>query len=267
MAHKRKAGELFEELVSIVAQLRDPKSGCPWDLQQTHQSLKPYLIEECYEAVDAIKNAPDKLHEELGDVLLQVVLHAQLAKEAGDFEISRVIECISNKLINRHPHVFADTKVKGTDDVLRNWEEIKRQENKPDVGMLESIPKSLPALHRAQRIGEKVARVGFDWDTPEEVASKVSEEVNEFLESSRQGAQERLHCEEEFGDLLFTVVQLARKMGFNAEDLLNRANSKFSRRFGEMERLAGRPLKDLARDDLEKLWQEVKISSGGLKVT
>jgi len=251
-------GESFEKLVAIVARLRDPRGGCPWDLKQTHESLKPYIIEECYEVIDAIERSPQKLHEELGDVLLQIVLHAQLAGESGSFDICRVIDGISEKLIRRHPHVFAETKVDGAEEVLRNWEEIKRNEKDQSAGMLEDIPRSLPALLKAQRIGEKVGRVGFDWDNCGEIAGKVSEEIEEFLESADRKNYRKDALQEEFGDLLFTLVQLARKMNFNAEEVLDCANAKFCSRFRQMEVLAGKPLKDCSKGELESLWQRVK---------
>lgn len=255
---KRSAGALFEELVSIVARLRDPQGGCPWDLEQTHQTLKPHAVEEAYEVCDAIDNSPAKLPEELGDLLLQVVLHAQLGREAGTFDIDRVIAEISSKLVRRHPHVFGELKVEGAQEVLKNWERIKKEEKKAGTGLLEDLPKSLPALYKAHRIGEKVARVNFDWPDTMEVEAKVEEELREFLECSRQSQRDVERLAEEFGDLLFTLAQLARKMGLNSEDLLARANNKFCRRFQRLEELAGCDMKDLGPQRLEELWGQVK---------
>ncbi len=257
-------GEKFERLVAIIARLRDPKSGCPWDLQQTHESLKPYLIEEAYEALDAIDAAGSskdhrKLAEELGDVLLQVVLHSQLGADAGTFSIDSVIDSISEKLIRRHPHVFGDAKVGSAQQVTENWERLKKKESDAQgKSILSGLPRSLPALQQSHRIGEKVARVGFDWDRAQEVRDKVREELNEFLEADDAALRDSAHVREELGDMLFTVAQLSRKMGMNAEDVLREANDKFCRRFAAMERLANQDLSNLTAERLQELWEAVK---------
>jgi tetrapyrrole methylase family protein/MazG family protein len=248
---------LFNQLVEIIAKLRNPEGGCPWDLEQTHASLKPYLIEESYETLDAIDNCPQKLPEELGDVLLQVMLHSQIGKDEGTFNIDQVVQGLSEKLINRHPHVFGDISVSGSRQVLENWEQIKKAERSPDAGMLDGIPNGMPSMLKAQRIGEKVGRIGFDWDTPSEIEEKVQEELAEFT-SAQEAKLGQEKMEEEFGDLLFTLAQLGRKLGMNCEDVLNRACSKFKRRFRHMETSSQAPLKGLSRAELENLWQTAK---------
>lgn len=247
-------GEKFEKLVGIIKRLRDPNAGCPWDLEQTHKTLKPYLIEESYETLDAIDNHPDKLKEELGDVLLQVMLHSQIGADEKTFTIDDVVEILSEKLVKRHPHVFGTTKVDGTKQVLENWEKIKKKDRKNEESILDGIPAGMPALLRAHRIGEKVGRVGFDWIESEHIEEKIREELNEFLEST-----ERDHTEEEFGDLLFTIAQLGRKLKLPTEEILQRANQKFTRRFKALEQKAGCDLKSLPRERLEELWASVKL--------
>ncbi len=255
-SQNKRAGELFEELCAIIAKLRDPNGGCPWDLEQTHQSLTPYMIEEAYEAVDAIERSPDKLPEELGDVLLQVMLHSQIGKDNKTFEIADVVRLISEKLIKRHPHVFGEVKVSGSEQVLKNWEEIKKSDRTAEQGMLDGLPKALPALLKAHRIGAKVARVGFDWEDVPAVFKKVQEELTEFGEAKSTGDTHKI--EEEFGDLLFAMAQLARLMGLNAEELLDKGNQKFMRRFRALEiKCSGEP-KGFGRDELERIWKEVK---------
>ncbi|MCO6430423.1 MAG: nucleoside triphosphate pyrophosphohydrolase [Deltaproteobacteria bacterium] len=248
----------FDRLIQITAKLRDPNGGCPWDLEQTHQTLKPYVIEEAHEVVDAIDAGPDKLRDELGDLLLQVMLHSQIATEAGDFTIDDVVRGITEKMIHRHPHVFGDVKVKDSDEVLRNWEQKKREKLAEDKSILDGVPRSMPALLRAQRVGEKAARVGFEWPTLEGVRDKVYEEMNEFLEHLPSGTADREKLEDEFGDILFALTQLARRLKLNSEDLLSRATDKFSRRFKEMEKRAARSLADLTIDELDAIWEEVK---------
>lgn len=256
------SGQLFEELLNIVAKLRDPNGGCPWDLKQTHESLKPYLIEEAYEVLDAIDEhssdqSTSKLPEELGDVLLQVALHAQVAKDNKTFTIDEVVKKLSEKLVFRHPHVFGDAKAKDAEAAVKNWEQMKAKNRAPNGSLLEGIPKGLPSLLRAHRIGEKVARVGFDWNSADEVKQKVTEELQEFLATFKE-AQHEAHMEEELGDLLFTLAQLTRKLGLNAEEVLNKANSKFTKRFQAMEHATPEGLDKKSRQELEKLWQKIK---------
>lgn len=252
----------FEKLIQIVAKLRDPQDGCPWDREQTHQSLKPYLIEESYEVIDAIDQQSDKLKEELGDVLLQVLLHSQIASEVNSFDVYQVIEELSQKLIYRHPHVFSDATVKDSAEVLQNWERLKQKKKKEGEGVLASVPATMPSLLRAHRIGEKVARIGFDWETPADICLKVKEEVEELLNCPKETGQTTPELEEEFGDVLFTIAQLARKLGLNSENVLRKACEKFIRRFTRMEQLAkGQDLSELETNQLEKLWQVVKNES------
>jgi len=252
------AGELFEELINVIHKLRDPKSGCPWDKEQTHASLKPYLIEESYETLDAIDNHPEKLGEELGDVLLQVMLHSEIASETGAFDAAKVVDNITKKLISRHPHVFGEVKVEGTAEVLKNWEQIKQKSLKEGESILDGIPKGMPALLRAHRTGEKVAGVGFEWEKTEEVKDKVFEELREFLEVSLDPKESRDRLEDEYGDILFSLTQLARRLKFNSEDLLQRATDKFSRRFREVEKRAGPQLKEKTVKELDAIWENVK---------
>ena len=254
----QKSGELFEKLTAIVARLRDPNGGCPWDLEQTHSSLKQYLIEESYEVLESIDSHPEKLAEELGDVLLQVMLHSQIGADSGSFNIDDVIQHIADKLVVRHPHVFGETKVKDSTQVLKNWEAIKKQGLAPGASMLDGVPKALPALLRAHRIGTKVGRVGFDWDSADDIRDKIREELEEFLSA---GETDRAALEEEFGDLLFTLAQLARKLNLDAEGALTSANNKFIRRFKALEKLADADLQALGRAKLEELWQRVKANA------
>lgn len=252
-------GELFEKLTAVIAKLRDPNGGCPWDLEQTHTTLKPYLIEEAYETIEAIDRHPEKLPEELGDVLLQVVLHAQVGKDGGAFSIDTIVEGLTQKLISRHPHVFGEVVAKDSKQVLENWEALKKKERPADVGILSGVPASLPGLLKAQRIGEKVARVGFDWADAAGVADKVSEELTEFLDAHKEATKEdRAHLEEELGDLLFSLVQFARKLGVDAEDCLQRGNRKFIERFQKLEKLAGPEMKSLGQQKLGELWDRIK---------
>jgi MazG family protein len=252
-------GELFEKLTAVIARLRDPNGGCPWDLEQTHATLKPYLIEEAYETIEAIDRHPEKLPEELGDVLLQVVLHAQVGRDGGAFTIDTVVEGLTQKLISRHPHVFGEAVAKDSKQVLENWEALKKKERPADQSILSGVPTSLPGLLKAQRIGEKVARVGFDWADASGVADKVTEELEEFLEArANDSTATRAHLEEELGDLLFSLVQFARKLGLDAEDCLQRGNAKFIGRFKKLETLAGPEMKSLGLERLSELWNRVK---------
>jgi tetrapyrrole methylase family protein / MazG family protein len=247
-----------DRLRKIVAQLRSP-DGCPWDREQTHQSLKPHLIEECYELVDAIDAGDDKeIKEELGDLLLQVVLHSQMASEEGRFDMDDVATVIADKLIHRHPHVFGENKLPDSEAVLRQWEVIKRAEKQERNSALDGVPKALPALARAQKVQTKAARVGFDWNDADGALEKVQEELSEI-----ESASER-QIEEEVGDLLFAIVNFARKKGLDAEQALWQATAKFSDRFQAMERLAkdrDLELASLTLSQMDRLWDEVKAGS------
>jgi MazG family protein len=245
----------FENLLEIVRILRDPERGCPWDKEQTHQSLTPYIIEEAHEMVEAIETNENELPNELGDVLLQVLLHSQIAKDEGNFSIDDVIFKLSEKLIVRHPHVFGDTKAEDSKKVLQNWEQIKQRELKQNKSILDGVPKRMPALLRAQRTGEKAARVGFEWDTLDQIKDKVLEEINEFLEIDPND-KERL--EDELGDIYFALTQLSRRLNIDSEKALHRATDKFTRRFQELERRANRPLTDLTLGELDAIWEDIK---------
>ncbi len=237
-----------------MEKLRSP-GGCPWDRKQTEESLLKYLLEEAYEVVDAVQEGdPEKLKEELGDLLLQVVFLAQIAREKGQFTIEDVARGIGDKLIARHPHVFGDKKLESAEEVLQHWDSFKKKEKK---NLLEGVPSSSPALLEAYLIGERVARVGFDWEGPEGVFEKVQEEIGELKEA----VEGRGDVEEELGDLLFAVANLARKLGVNPELALKKANRKFRERFGKIEREAenrGRSLRDMSLEEMDEIWEEVK---------
>jgi tetrapyrrole methylase family protein / MazG family protein len=250
----------FIKLLGIVAKLRNPQGGCPWDLEQTHVSLKPFVIEEAYEVIQAIDEHPDKLCEELGDLLLQVLLHAQIASEEKRFDISNVMQAISEKLIRRHPHVFSDVKVDSSAQVLKNWEQLKQQELEADKSILDGVPRGMPALLRSQRLGDKAARVGFDWEDVKGVEAKVLEEVRELVEAQagKSSSDDLSAYKHELGDVLFSLVQLARRTDLNAEDLLHAANDRFTSRFRCMEKLTTKPLKELSVKELDELWERAK---------
>lgn len=255
------AAEAFDELVRLMARLRAP-DGCPWDREQTHRSIKPYLIEEAYEVAEAIDHNDDReLCTELGDLLLQIVFHAQMAAEDGRFSIADVARSINDKLIRRHPHVFADTTVSGTDEVLRNWSRIKATERQQhdDRSALAGVPRAMPALLRAQRLGEKAAHVGFDWDDAGGVLAKLREELAE-LETAVQSGN-RAASEAELGDLLFAATSLARHLALSAEEAVAHAADRFGRRFRDMEaQLAqhGRDIRDTTAAEKDALWEQAK---------
>ena len=253
----------FQKLVDIMKQLREP-DGCPWDREQTHRSLKPYMLEEVYEALEAIDAEDDiELCKELGDVLLQVVFHAQIADEENRFTIEDVAGSIVEKLIRRHPHVFGDAQVNNTEHVIANWEEIKKQERR-DAGQqqpshLDGIPKNLPALMRAQRMQARAARQGFDWREISGALDKVEEEFAELRREHEAGSEDTV--EDEFGDLLFSLVNVARFLHVDSEQALQRAVAKFERRFRSVEvalQKRERSMKDSTLDELDALWDEAK---------
>jgi tetrapyrrole methylase family protein/MazG family protein len=248
----------FNVLRDIIAQLRGP-DGCPWDREQTHTTLQPFLIEECYEVLQALEEGySDKLCGELGDLLLQIMLHAQIAEESGEFSVDDVIEGISSKLIKRHPHVFGDVKVKDSAEVTHNWEAIKQEERGDDESLLGSVPGQMPALVYSQSVQRRVAQVGFDWDTPEDILEKLTEEVGELLDAA--GQEEKVR---EFGDLMFTLVNIGRRMGIDMEMALRAANQRFFERFTYMEEVCrerGVEFKDLSFDEQNKLWEKAKQS-------
>ncbi|MDJ0763106.1 MAG: nucleoside triphosphate pyrophosphohydrolase [Myxococcota bacterium] len=253
-----RAAEAFIELVKIVHRLRAP-GGCPWDREQTLSSLKPYVIEEAYEVIEAIESGSVDAHqEELGDLLLQVVLQAEIADENASFSIKEVIEHLSGKLIHRHPHVFGEVAAETPKAVLENWEQLKKEE-KSGRGLLEGLPKSMPGLQRAERIGEKAARVGFDWSDRAGVREKVAEELRELDEAVSSGREEAM--QDELGDLLFAVAQWARHLGIRPEEALRRCCQRFTNRFYTMEKEVKKLNKDLNEADdalLDRIWQASK---------
>jgi tetrapyrrole methylase family protein / MazG family protein len=250
----------WDDLVEIMARLR---MGCPWDREQTHRTLIPYLIEETFEVVEAIEQSQlDGLCEELGDLLLQVLFHAQLATEVGKFSIADVVDALSNKMVRRHPHVFGDAVIEDVDAQWRNWERLKALEKtgRRRKSRLDGIPTHLGALQRGQRMQEKAARVGFDWPSVHGILEKLSEELRELAEARRL-SQDDPTVREELGDVFFTLVNLSRALGIDAETAMRQANEKFYKRFSFMEERAGadgKNLSDLDADELEELWELAK---------
>jgi MazG family protein len=253
----------FQALTETIAKLRDPKDGCPWDIEQTHQSIRQYLLEETYEVLEAIDSKDDQeLQSELGDLLLQVMLHSQIAKDRNAFDIDNVVDAINEKMIRRHPHVFGDTSVENSREVKKNWEEIKLKERSKKTGkpsLLEGLPLTMPALGLAQRIGEKAAKVNFDWPDIRGVIAKVREELTELeeeLDNTKVIKKERL--EEELGDVFFSLCQLARHLEISSEDSLRNCCRRFVERFQMMESQIDTPLSKLSIEDLEKAWKKAK---------
>lgn len=243
----------LEKLIDIINTLRSP-NGCKWDREQTHDSLKRNMLEEAYEAVDAINdNDPKHLKEELGDVLLQVMLHAQIAKEEGFFNIEDVAKTLNEKLIHRHPHVFGDVKVQNTQEILDNWEKLKKEEKPHRKSVMDGISKAQSALMSAQKISKKAVGVGFEWPDEHELLKCVISEFEEFKNAKSQDEKE-----DEFGDILFAVVNLARWNKIDAEQALIRANKKFTTRFRKMEELATKELSELSLEEWDKLWKQAK---------
>ncbi|NMH86240.1 nucleoside triphosphate pyrophosphohydrolase [Flavivirga algicola] len=245
----------FDRLLTIMDELREQ---CPWDKKQTMETLRHLTIEETYELGDAIlDNDLDEIKKELGDVLLHIVFYSKIGSETNDFDIADVCHSICEKLISRHPHIYGDVKVEGEEDVKRNWENLKLKEGKKSV--LEGVPKSLPALVKANRIQEKVAGVGFDWEAPNQVWEKVEEELAEFKTEVQSGDQDAM--ESEFGDVMFSMVNYARFLNINPENALERTNKKFSKRFQYLEEKAqviNKPLKDMSLAEMDVFWEEAK---------
>ncbi len=250
----------FDRLVDIVKRLRAP-DGCPWDRKQTLYSLKQNVIEEVFELIDALDRKDiDNIKEELGDMLLHVVFHALIAEEDGLFSLDDVVKGISDKLIRRHPHVFGDVKVNGVDDVLKNWEEIKKTEKKhQDKHYLDSVPKSLPPIERAYKIQKKASRVGFDWDSADSCFEKVEEEFKELKDSVSKKDKEKI--EEEVGDLFFSLINFSRLSKIDASEALRKASLKFEKRFNCIEDFVKKEnltLEDVSLDRMDKLWDKCK---------
>lgn len=261
----------WQKLIDVVAKLRSPNGGCPWDLAQTPESLIPYVIEEAYEVVDAIRCADQNaIAEELGDLLLQVVLQAQIANESGQFTIKEVTEGITEKLIRRHPHVFGDVAVESVEQVRQNWEQIKaaEKEKTPDKQDLLSekisrYARTLPPLTAGMKISRKAAAVGFEWDKIEDVWEKFNEELTEFRYSIQHESKERQ--QEELGDLLFVIINLARWYDLDPAEALQGTNQRFIQRIVKMEAATDRPLSDYSIEELEELWQQAKAKLAAQK--
>lgn len=242
----------FERLVKIMDDLR---AGCPWDMKQTNESLRILTIEEVYELGDAILNADDQgIKEEIGDIMLHMVFYAKIATEKGAFELADALHHVNEKLISRHPHIYGDVKVNDEEDVKRNWEMLKLKEGKKSV--LGGVPQSLPAMVKAYRMQEKTAKVGFEWDETGQVWDKVKEEIGELEEAVQLGDPSKM--EEEFGDVLFALVNYARFIKVDPEAALERINQKFKRRFEYIEDHADKPLNDMGLQAMDDLWNEAK---------
>jgi MazG family protein len=262
--------EKFDELTNVMARLRAP-GGCPWDAEQTYASLSQYLLEESYEAFDAIQEADEtgdttNLREELGDVLLQVVFHSAIAAEKGDFTIDEVVSSVTNKLVLRHPHVFGDKKLETANDVLQNWDELKKSERaasgkkeKEKDSILEDVPLSFPALLEGQKLSKKAAKVGFDWENTEQIFDKLNEEVGELKTALSEENTDEISAE--IGDILFVILNLARKLEIDAETALKKTNRKFRRRFAFIEKELkkdGKSLEKTGLQEMDALWNKAK---------
>ena len=246
----------FATLIDIIAKLRAP-SGCSWDGKQTHTSLRENLLQECYEVLETLDEGDsEKLCDELGDLLMQIVLHTQIATEAGEFEMGDIVNSINTKLIHRHPHIFGSLEVGNADEVAHNWEILKQEEREAGTSMLASVPRQMPALSYSQEIQRRVAQVGFDWKDIDGVIDKLAEEVSEFKQADSQQESAR-----EFGDVLFTLANIARRLGIDLEAELRQTNQRFYRRFTYMEELCrqrGVELSKLSFDEQNVLWEEAK---------
>lgn len=255
------SGSRMKALAEVVARLRSPQ-GCPWDQAQTAQSMKPYLIEEAFEVLEAMDGPPDQWREELGDLLFQIVFHARLAEEQGLFDLAGVASGIHDKMVRRHPHVFGDSTATSAEGVVQSWEQQKREERRKTqqrASVLDGIPSAQPALLEAWRMTEKASRVGFDWPDVSGVQEKLAEELGELQEAMREGSQAAI--EHELGDVLFSVVNLARFLGVNPEDALKKTNRRFKARFHRIEDALlaqGKRPEEVHMEQLEQLWQEAK---------
>ena len=258
LSDRERAG--YEELRAVVARLRAP-DGCPWDREQTHSSLRPYVIEEAYEVV-ALLDAGDtsKLPEELGDLLFQILLHTQLAEESGEFEMADVLSGLSQKLIRRHPHVFGDVKLENAEEVIEQWDRLKQQERTQTESVLANVPAAMPALSYAQTLLRRAESAGFAWPRREDILEKLTEEIGELSAAASPEA-----AREEFGDILLNVANYARSLGIDAEEALREAGHKFRSRFGAVETRAREhhiDMKQSSRDELMALWDEAKAQTG-----
>ena len=248
----------LEELIEVIRRLRAP-DGCPWDKVQTHESLRPNMLEEAYEAVDAIDdNDMQHLREELGDVLLQVLLHSQIASENGDFDIEDVAKELKDKLIHRHPHVFGSSKIEDADKVLEAWDKLKAEEKTERKSAMDGLSKAQAALIAAQKISKRAVKTGFEWPDENSLYDCIMSEFEEFRQAKLEG--DKNHMEDEFGDILFATVNLARWNKIDAEQALLKANKKFEKRFRKMEELATKPLNDYSFEEFDALWEKAKSS-------
>lgn len=251
--------EKLESIDALIEVLNRVREGCPWDREQTVESLKMLTVEECYELVDAVTNGDwDNIKEELGDILMHIIFYSKIAEEQGRFNLGDVAKCVSDKLIYRHPHVFGDMEVSSTDEVLTNWEKLKKKK-KREGGVLSGVPVALPALIKAYRMQHKASGIGFDWKNRAEIWDKVSEELAEVKEAIEEG--DKAHIEEEFGDLLFSVINAARVYGVDAENALEKTNRKFKSRFEFIEKRCCEndiEISDAGIEKLEEFWQESK---------
>jgi tetrapyrrole methylase family protein/MazG family protein len=249
----------LSELIAVMSALRG-ENGCPWDKEQTRESLKPFIVEEAYEVLEAIdEKDPEAIKEELGDLLFQIVFQCQIAKERGEFDMADVLEKIGKKMIARHPHVFGDADYKTSAEVLVNWEEQKKKEGKKRESLLDGVPKELPSLLRAHRLQDRASRVGFDWENVDDVMRKLDEELAEFREALQGKKEEEI--EDELGDIFFVLVNVSRFVGINPEDALRKTISKFISRFRHIEMAAsemGKKLSDMTLAEMDALWDESK---------
>jgi tetrapyrrole methylase family protein/MazG family protein len=255
----KKARENFEALVSIMERLRSPQ-GCPWDREQTMASLRTYLVEEVYEVIEAIEGAdPEALKEELGDLLFHILFLSRIAEEHGEFDVWEVIDQVSRKMIDRHPHVFGEKKISSSREVEQTWSDLKEKEKRQRRSILDGVPRSLPALLRAYRITERASRVGFDWQRTDDLFAKLHEEIEELNQALSQGAQGKI--QEEVGDLLFVLVNMARLTGNNPEEALQSTTNKFIRRFQSIEKAlekSHKRFKETSLDEMDRLWEQAK---------
>lgn len=249
--------QAFKKMLNIMDELR---TGCPWDKEQTNESLRPLTIEETYELADAVmQNDTNSIKKELGDLFLHIIFYSKIASEKKQFDIADVINSLAEKMIYRHPHVFGNTKVSNSEDVKKNWEELKLKEKDTNGKVLSGIPKSMPSLIKAMRIQEKARGVGFDWEHKEQVWDKVKEELNEFEDEVKLGDKEKM--EAEFGDLMFSLINAARLYDINPENALEKTNLKFINRFNFLEKNTiskGKSLKNMSLSEMEEIWQEAK---------
>ncbi len=247
------------DLIAIMSALRGEK-GCPWDKEQTRESLKPFVVEEAYEVLEAIdEKNPEAIKEELGDLLFQIVFQCQIARERGEFGMQEVLEKIAKKMIARHPHVFGEAEYKTTEEVLVHWEAQKKREGKQRESVLEGVPKTLPSLLRAHRLQDRASRVGFDWEKIDDVIQKLEEEMKEFREALKRRGQDEI--EDELGDIFFSLVNISRFVGVNPEDALRKTISKFISRFRYIEMAAadaGKTLSDMTLAEMDALWEKAK---------